>query len=258
MNLEHLKAKQLIFTVTTGRSGTGFLAEQLKSITDADVYHEAEPGFHDYMRPIIEGQEDARRFLLNQKLPFIEQSSSEIYIETSHVFCKGFLEPLLEIGLVPDLILLKRPERDIAKSLYQLGTIPGRDSKALKFYLTPEDPTVYLPLPNWQDMHDYQLCFWYTLEIARRQRIYRQLVSASGGKVVEVTLYEISECNGIKKITENLGLPSPPFWQSFGRKKKKVNTKSKSKKEFNISDTNLFEMEKEVYNATNFLAAQLL
>lgn len=257
MDIKSLKNKRLIFTVTTGRSGTGLLAESLQAIPRTIVFHEATPGFHEHMRNIIDNKEEAKEFLLQQKLPSVAALSSDIYIETSHVFCKGFFEPLLELGIIPDLILLKRPEREIAKSLYQLGTIPGRDSKALKFYLAPEDPITYLPLPNWQDMHDYQLCFWYTLEITRRQYIYGQLVSALGGKVVEVTLYEISKGSGIRKITEKLDLPSLPFWESFRKKKKKVNTKSKRKKEFNIPDTELFEMEKEIYNATNFFGVNI-
>lgn len=248
--------KKLIFTVTTGRSGTGLLAEKLKFVSKASVYHEGEPGFHKHMRAVIDGQEDARTFLLNQKLPFVEQLQPSIYIETSHLFCKGFLEPLLEIGVIPDLILLRRPERDIAKSLYQLGTIPGRDDKARTFYLMPSDQ-VYLPLPGWESMHDYQLCFWYTLEIARRQQIYRHLVTALGGRVVEVTLSEIIEGEGIKKIANALELPLPPPRFPW-KKSKKVNAKSDKKKIFDIPESDLFSLEREVYNATNFFGVRVL
>ncbi|MEM6843544.1 MAG: hypothetical protein AAF632_15050 [Bacteroidota bacterium] len=256
MNLTRLKSKKLVFTVTTGRSGTGLLAEKLKYINSADIYHEAEPGFHNHMRAVIEGKEDAKDFLFDQKLPFIERLSSSIYIETSHLFCKGFLEPLLEIGIIPDLILLRRPERDTAKSLYQLGTIPGRNKKANKFYLMPSDSKLYLPLSSWQDMHDYQLCFWYTLEIIRRQQIYHRLVKVLGGKVVEVTLDDISKGQGIKKITDSIKLPPVPFWSSW-RRNKKVNTKTKKKRAFDIPDSDLFDMEREVYNATDFFGVNI-
>jgi hypothetical protein len=36
-------------------------------------------------------------------------------------------------------------------------------------------------------MTDYQLIFWYALEIERRQREYSRLVRARGGGVCDVT-----------------------------------------------------------------------
>jgi hypothetical protein len=68
----------------------------------------------------------AERFLLERKLPFIRNTSTRTYLETSHLVCKGFLEPLIYHGLIPDLIILNRDKFSVATSLYQLGTVPSR------------------------------------------------------------------------------------------------------------------------------------
>ena len=145
------------------------------------MFHENNtPHFHDHMRASQEDANHAKAFWLEEKLPFIASLKKPIYAETSHLFCKGFLEPLIEIGIVPDLVLLSRDRRKIATSLFKLGTIPARQKKALQFYLTPRDPGVVTD-ENWESWTDYQLCYWYCMEIERRQDVYGKRVRELGG-----------------------------------------------------------------------------
>lgn len=202
---------RLIFTVTTGRSGTAYLWRILELLPGIASRHESSPLFSELMREIQTRPEAARDFWLKRKLPAIRECGQPIYVETGHLFCKGFLEPLLELGTTPDLILLSRPHREVASSLLQLGTIPGRTAGGLRWYLGPEDPGV-LPLPDWRSLADYQLCYWYCLEIERRARAYGEIVRARGGRSVAVTLAEINTLAGFRRLLRELDLPRPSLY----------------------------------------------
>ncbi len=149
----------------------------------------------------------AREFLVNSKLPAIATHEPSVYVETSHLFCKGFLEPAQQLGLRFDLIVLRRPAREVARSLYELATIPARTDWGRSFLLAPNDPGV-LPLPGWETMHDYQLCYWYCLEIERRAKLYPKLVAEHGGRVAETSLGELL-AGGFSRVLERLELPLP-------------------------------------------------
>lgn len=244
-----MPAKRLIFTITTGRSGTGHLAEVLRDIPDVQSYHEPEPRFSDVMRSVQKDKTVAVKFWINKKLPQIAKETASIYIETSHLFCKGFIEPLLDMGIIPDLITLSRPERDVAKSMLRLGTIPGRTEKGLKYYLSPADPGV-LSLPNWQSLHDYQLCYWYCLEIKRRSEYYENILHKSNAHITKVTLNEISTFRGFNRMLKELYLPRPgafAWMRYFLNRRKKINIKATDNNMSEILDS--FEaLEKEVDN----------
>ena len=204
--LARVREKRLIFTVTPGRSGTDYLHFLLKLVDGVDVLHEPEPGFQRVMRRVMEDPDVARRFWLEQKLPAIAAEPNETYIETSHVFGQGFVESLLALDVVPDLIILSRPHRDVAKSFYDLDSIPGKTELGLTWMLMPGDPDT-LTLNGSGELHDYQLCYWFCLEMERRQQRYAQLMGDLGAKIVHVTLAELPTSAGLSRIIEELDLP---------------------------------------------------
>lgn len=247
--IDKLDTKRLIFTVTTGRSGTAYLSSLFGFARNTCAYHEPKPEFADVFRDIQLGRINARDFWVNKKLPVIAGEKASVYVETSHLTCKGFLEDLLELGVTPDLIIHRRPARDVATSLLKMGTIPGRSEKGLKFYLSPTDPGV-LEIPNWQEMKDYQVCFWYCLEIERRARVYEKLFKEAGANVVETTLTGLKTWSGLTKCFEGLKLdfkfPSLVtrlrFMRSVGTK---VNESKETKKDIDVPE-NLAQLESEV------------
>jgi hypothetical protein len=198
---------KLIFTVTTGRSGTELLQRLFSLLPGVTSVHEPEPKFSRVLRQAQENQSCARDFLLNLKLPEIARCTQSFYVETSHLFCKGFLKTALQLGLRFDLVVLRRPARDVARSLYELDTIPARTEWGRSFLLAPSDPGV-LPLPHWETMHDYQLCYWYCLEIERRAIEYAELVAAKGGRVSTASLADLLE-GRFPHILDNLKIPLP-------------------------------------------------
>lgn len=226
-----LENKRLIFTITTGRSGTGYLAKVLSFMPTIASHHEADPRFSNAMRSIQNDESAAYKFWIEEKLPQIASESRPIYLETSHLFCKGFIGSLLDLGLTPDLIILTRSHRQIATSMYQLETIPGRTEKALKYYLSPSDSNV-LALPEWQKLNDYQLCYWYCLEIERRSLVYEKEFLRRNTRVVKTSLNGINTYTGVYSLLKEMDLPrlNPLFWiRYYINKNKRVNIKAEKK-----------------------------
>lgn len=228
--------KKLIFTVTTGRSGTDLLHYLLKKNKRLTVFHEPDEGagFQSYMRDLQNDPMLGKAFWMEKKLPFINRQRGNVYIETSHLFCKGFLEPLLELGITPDLIILKRNARDVAKSLLQLGTIPMKSKSGEKYLLSPIDPSVNTPF-GYEKYSDYQLCYWYCLEIERRQLLYRNMILSIGGQVIEVNFEDLIKITPVIRILKKLNLPNYSLEEvykilRFKLEKKKINNKEKKKK----------------------------
>lgn len=249
--IDKLRKKRLVFTVATGRCGTAFFAEILRLVPGTASLHEPAPEYAEVLRDIQKEPGQARTFLLEQKLPVIAGESAGIYIETSHLFCKGFLEPLLDIGIVPSLLWIRRDHRAVASSMYRGGTIPGRSDKGLRFYLSPDDPGV-LNLPGWQKIYDYQLCYWYCLEIERRARVYREMYKNKGWYWSETSLPHITSIKGMHQVVTELDLPkmSPFSWLRYmNNRRRRVNPTSKEKQQIVLPD-NLDMLEQEVMELT--------
>ncbi|MGV6848821.1 MAG: hypothetical protein ACWA5A_10790 [Marinibacterium sp.] len=175
MARQHLGQARLILTVTPGRSGTRLLAAILGEIPGILAEHEAAPMLNYVLRGVQAEPRAARWWLWSEKLPVVAArlaaSGAGIYADTSHLYAKGFLEPLLDLGLCADLILLTRPARAVATSLLAVGAVPHRSGAGRLALLGPEDPGVVVP-EGWRGWNDYQLCFWYVREMERRQRIH--------------------------------------------------------------------------------------
>ena len=205
--------KKLIFTVTPGRSGTSYLAQLLAAIPGVSAHHEPDPNFVQVMRRIQMDPAMAYHFLYEHKLPAIARNPSPIYIETSHLTCKGFIEPMLRMGLRPSLIILRRPPREVAWSYLLKETVPTRTTLGIRYLLEPRDLNV-LPLIRWESASDYQLCYWYALEIERRQMDYIHLAREFGITVADVTNEELNDWNIYAALLTALDLPITPDTQS--------------------------------------------
>ena len=207
--LSKLRNVNLVFTATAGRSGTMFAHNLFSFLPNVTSQHEPAPAFHAYLRRIDKDPAFAREFLLSYKLPFIASLHTQNYVELSHAFCKGFLEPLLELGIRPNLILLRRDPRLIALSYLERYTVPERTFYGIEFLLSPRYART-LPLSGWRRMTDYQLIFWYALEIERRQREYSRLVRSCGGIVCDVSAMELHDFPRFVELAQTLRLLGPP------------------------------------------------
>jgi hypothetical protein len=185
--------KRIIFTVTSGRSGSAYLSQLLQAVPGLHAEHEPEPNFAHVMRRVQHNPAIAFAFLREHKLPAIAKVAEPVYAETSHLTCKGFIEPMIQLGLRPGLIFLRRSPREVAWSLQERNTIPGRTPLGCAYLLEPRDPFV-LPLIGWETLSDYQLCFWYALEIEHRCLRYVALASELGLPTADDTKFSSACC----------------------------------------------------------------
>ncbi|BBL76595.1 hypothetical protein [Methylomagnum ishizawai] len=190
-------SKRLIFTITTGRSGSKYITQVLRA-NGVQAFHEPAPNFVEVMRDAQRDSRLARDFWKYYKLPHIESLKSHpnghTYFESSHMFCKGFVEPLLDLGVIPDILILKRDNRAVALSLLRLETVPDITPLGLKWLLSPNDPHVYKLIPK-KPWTPYQLCYWYTLETDRRARYYERYLSGLGAAILKIESKDLFEEN---------------------------------------------------------------
>ena len=194
---------RLIFTVTNGRSGSGYLQALFACVDGVQAEHEPAPRFDALMRDVQFAPELAARFWRAVKLPAIARVEQPIYAETSHLFCKGFLEPLLALNIPFDIVILRRDQRAIARSLWRNGSVPGRTKRGLQFFLEP-DAEVVVALPEWRGLSDYQLCYWHVLETEARQMRYAEMVAAAGGRVVETSVEALNGIDEVRRVLQAL------------------------------------------------------
>ncbi|MFA9474282.1 MAG: hypothetical protein ACERJ2_06915 [Filomicrobium sp.] len=202
-----LGQKQLVFCVTNGRSGSKTLARLLDCLQQVQSQHEPAPSFHLIMRWAQNNAALAENFWLYQKLPAIAECHKPIYLETSHLFAKGFIEPLLELGGRPKIIFLSRDPRATAMSMLMLNDIPGRTRRALKWYLSPSDALCAGLRPGQAEtFSDYQLCYWHALEMQARQKHYSGLAAKHGLTTVTTDVSDLNSTAGIEAICGALAI----------------------------------------------------
>lgn len=125
-----------IFSINTGRSGSGYLFKILSCSPQTEAYHEAEPNMNGkWMRNYLELGK-VEQDLLKEKIDKVK-SCEKIYADTSHLFVKGFgWELITELPQDKVLIIcLKRDRNDISKSLLSLKTDFFRN--AVNWYISP-------------------------------------------------------------------------------------------------------------------------
>lgn len=240
--------KSLIFCVTNGRSGTSALASLFACIPHVHSCHEDKTSFHLLMRWVQHNPSLARDFWLYTKLPEIAEIEKPVYLDTSHLFGKGYLEPLLAVGGRPKLVFLKRDPRLIAKSMLELGDVPGRTKRALKWYLSPADP-VFRTLESAERLSDYQLCYWHALETEARQEHYRRLCRTHDLTFAEADARTLNDLSAFERLCAELGIElSDEARRNLEvRIGQTLNSRTREKREKNIALTgDLEEAEAEV------------
>lgn len=188
--VEAARRIDLVLTVTSGRSGTKLLTALCKDSARVACEHEPGPRANFALRPALEHPDSAITWFVEEKLPQWAAYAGQTYVETSHLYCKGLLEPLVALGIRPRLIILRRPAPEVAASLFQMGVVPARTDSGNLVLLRPDDPGV-LPCPDWESLSSYALCYWYALEIQRRQALYLGWARGAGVPATDVRMDQL-------------------------------------------------------------------
>lgn len=196
--------KTLTMCLTTARSGTALLASLLALADDVDAQHEAAPDFHEVLPAVREHPEAAVAFVRERKLPRILHCQQPHYVETSHLFGEGFFEAFIALAIPFRLIVLNRDPRCVAESNWRVDAVPGRSKDGLGFLLSPGQSGV-MRLPGWEKMSDYQLCYWYALEMERRKTRYAAECARRGWVVAETRLDDLKDWARFRAFCATLG-----------------------------------------------------
>jgi hypothetical protein len=203
--------KKLIFTISSGRSGTKHLTRILGTLPSVGALHEPVPNFLHQMQSSQSDSSIADKFLNDLKLPWMSTIQEPIFAEISHLWCKGLLQAWLRRDdlPVPDVVLLDRNLRSVALSIMRLETTPERTHGGREWYIGPSAPTAILKVQDWKKWSDYQLCYWYAMEVEARKVILGNLIKSKGGRVCRIDISELAKWQGIKRLIGELDLPKP-------------------------------------------------
>lgn len=215
--------KQFVFTLTTGRSGTQYLAELLRqNLPDAECYHEIcgwdrfgvdTPDLSHMTLFNSQGNVESVQAFWRAKLARIAATSRACYVETSHLLMKaGLVEnlaPLAAVGTVRLIALERDPFATIAsfRNRFDFWDTASR----WLWYLDPDYPRNLVPSRELFAQGINGLCLWYILEIrARAARYERILANAPRLRVHRFGLEELRVPGGASRLLRLLGVATEP------------------------------------------------
>ncbi len=214
--------ERLIFTITTGRSGTQYLTELLKlNLKDAEVYHErmsyigngkSSPDLSHFTRFNTLGNTLDVQSFWKQKLAGISYGTSSTYAELSHYLTKaGLLENinLIDPSISIDIIILKRDVLDIAWSYANRFEFTNNGYTWL-FALDPQYPRNIIDYTPYKQHGAFGSCVWYAHEMGARAEYYKLILKHQNVRLHEYQLSDISNQPGahhlLNSISENRAL----------------------------------------------------
>jgi hypothetical protein len=211
--IEKIRAKvenrRLIFAISSGRAGSGFLAKLLGSSPDVRAEHEPIPRMcGTYLKMAMRAdlstsyeKRKAKLIALNARLLLLPETI--VYAETNHMFIKTFFDVTLDYYRNVDVVVLRRPMSKVLKSFVELGYFSERNSH---WPLWMHDPNshncVAEPLGPMAEMDLYDRCIAYLLDIEARACKFRS--SYKGVRAHEAHLDDITKVDGARELFSNL------------------------------------------------------
>jgi hypothetical protein len=214
--------RQFIFTMTTGRSGTAFLAEFLAAnLPDAECHHEfVGPGDFGLRTPDVshmtlfnsQGNVEKVQTFWRDKLAMILKGRSRFYIEAAHMLMKaGLVEniaPLTQAGHVHLVDL----QRDVAATIRSFKSRLDFFNKGNQ-WLWYLDETYPRNLSGWGKFEKYGhsgLCLWYIIEVRLRAAFYARVVASNPRiSVHRLRLEDLVTPAGAERLLGALGAAKP-------------------------------------------------
>lgn len=245
-----LQGIRLIFTVGTGRNGSAHLAKLLSYVPGMASFHEPAPYFWQPMHDALSDRQVGIDFWLDKKLPIIAECANQVYFESSHLACKGLLEPLAELGVEFDLIHLRRDPRKVALSLLRLETVPGRTELGRQYLWSPEEVRGHEQLADAQ-WDDYQRTYWYAASMDSVAAAWKSYTQRSGGRFCEIDLDELVTFGGFRRMLSELELKQTSLltWNRFARNRKRKTNSRTYAEPVEIGGRQLDQLESEVRQA---------
>jgi hypothetical protein len=204
----------LIFTATTGRSGTMSLARIFSTIDGCVSYHEPWPDMHgeDLINLDVDDNSYLRFLYRTVKSVNIRRhaNGAKYYFEGNHIFLKNFYRYVLEDfpGKVKIIHLFRDPVK-VANSIYTLEHYPGTEI-GNQWYLDYKAANNKIKIADILDQdencnHVFYRCLWYWYEIEERVRAFREQYPEV--TVVDFRTEDMNEQDKIVAMLEKLQMP---------------------------------------------------
>lgn len=213
----HKPKKQMLFCLSADPAASAYLASLLSLCPKVAVAHETPPGREFDMADIARKSRiapDAAVEWWRDVLKFVDKLPHPYFALTTHLFATGPGDVLLDMKVVPDVIRVTRPPRDIALWMWRRGWVPAETADG--YTLHPDNPK-HLALPNWSRYNAYQLCYWYALEMEARIEALAKRIADADGKVFVTNIENLSERAGLAKMVSKLDLPEPDWKRLTGK-----------------------------------------
>ena len=172
--------ERLIFTATTGRSGTLTLARIFAGIPGCRALHEPHPVMNAAaLRAASYGDSDALdRFYRTKSINILRAAAGyRYYLEANHLFIKSFVaHAARDFGKRLAVIHLVRPPLEVASSIYRLQRQPGTES-GNRWWLDYRAPLNRIRIADALEgefSHPFYKGLWYWFEIETRVQEWRQ------------------------------------------------------------------------------------
>jgi len=215
--------KQFVFTMTTGRSGTAYLAELLgANLPDVEFHHEF-LGWDDFglNTPDVshmtlfnsQGNIEKVQEFWRHKLARIVAKPNRFYVETAHTLMKaGLIENLAALTKAGRVYLIDLQRDPVAtiKSFRARFDFLNKGNLWL-WYLDPDYPR---NLSNSKELSKFGyngLCLWYITEIRLRAAYYEKLLAGNPNvQVLHITMEELTRPDGASRLLGDLGVAKRP------------------------------------------------
>jgi hypothetical protein len=179
------KVERLIFTATTGRSGTLTLTKIFAGIPCCRALHEPAPIMNnEVLRAASYGDQRALdRFYRIKSINILHAAAGHrYYLEANHLFIKTFVaHAAREFGNRLAIIHLVGRPVEVAMSLYRLQVLPGSESgnRWLLDYRAPLNRIrIADVLDGGEFSHPFYKVLWYWFEIEARVAEWRRRLLA--------------------------------------------------------------------------------
>jgi hypothetical protein len=205
--------ERVVFTATTGRSGTLALAKLLAKVPGCVSLHEPYPIMNDEILKATSYADEAAADWMYRRVKSVNilraSAGRRYYVEANHLFVKTFLRQAVEeFKDRLAVVHLVRSPIDVAMSLYCLDELPGTEI-AKTWWLDHRAPTNVIQISQLLDgdgewAHPFFKGLWYWYEVELRFAAWRARFPTM--KVVRFETEWLNDGDRVFHMLDELGM----------------------------------------------------
>jgi hypothetical protein len=206
--------ERLIFTATTGRSGTLTLTKLFAAVPGCHATHEAHPVMNGAVLRAASYGDTALVDRVYRRVKSVNIRRAAVgyrhYFEANHLFIKTFAhQAVADFGQRVAVVHLVRPAVEVASSIYQLGDYPGTE-RGNYWWLDFRAPTNLLAMADILESdpefsHPFYKALWYWHEVEARIAAWRAMMPAV--TVIDFETGWLNDLGRVCGLLEELGVP---------------------------------------------------